>query len=107
MAATYAEFRAVVFDAARGLDALNSYIETRLEIADRMEADNMPDAATEVRAVWTRAWEVLNGAPRRALLSELHEILDPVSFDEYADGSDDDGECDDDDFDERRLSRNA
>lgn len=82
MSVSYAEFRSVVFDAAKGLDALTTYIETRLEIADHMESEGLEEAATEVRAVWTRVWEVINGAPRRALLSELHEMMDPVSFDE-------------------------
>lgn len=92
MSVSYSEFRAVVFDAAKGLEALTTYIETRLEIADRLEERGSEETATEVRAVWTRVWEVLNGAPRRALLSELHEILDPVPFDEQGDYDSDDPE---------------
>jgi len=82
---TDAEFRSVVFDATRGLDALNRFIETRFEIADVMEADGMPEAAEEVREVWTEVWSVLSDAPRRALMAELHDIMEPIAFDECDD----------------------
>lgn len=86
-----AAFRAVVFDAARGLDALNAFIETRLALADDLEANGSPEAAQEVREVWYNVWATLADAPRRALMAELHDIMEPIPPDSLV-------ECDDEAF---------
>lgn len=103
---TDAEFRAVVFDAIKGLDALNSFIETRFEIADTMEEQGMTDAADEVREVWTGVWNALADAPRRALLAELHDFMMPTPADDLLDDGliDDEELLDDEAF---RLANNA
>lgn len=82
MSVSDAEFRGVVFDALKGLDALSTFIETRFEIADNMEENGMEEAAAEVREVWAKIWGVVTGAPRRALLAELHDFMDPVTYDD-------------------------
>lgn len=80
------EFRRVVLDAATGINSLNRFIETRFEMADEFEARD-PDsaaAAEEMRATWTHVWEVLGGAPQRAIWAELHDILCPQAADDEA-----------------------
>lgn len=77
-----AAYRALVFDASKGLDALNTYIETRFELADAMEDEGHPHAQL-VRETWQRAWDILNGDARRSLAQELHDIMMPPVHDEH------------------------
>ena len=76
-------FRRIVHEAASGLDALNAFIETRFDMADALEEVGGEEAASEVRAVWTPLWSALSSPIlRRALLAELHDILDPTPADD-------------------------
>jgi hypothetical protein len=72
---------AIALAASEGISALNAFIETRFELADEIEATE-PEAAAEMREIWTHVWEVLADAPTRAVTAELHEdpahIKDPV-----------------------------
>lgn len=77
-----AAFRALVFDASKGLDSLNTFIESRFALADRMEAEGDLDSAEVARETWTAAWESINGPLRTALAEELHDIMVPSAADD-------------------------
>lgn len=66
------DLHAIAVAASDGLAALNLFIETRFAMADAL-ADDEPEAAAEMRKVWTNVWETLADAPARALHAELHD----------------------------------
>lgn len=77
-----AELRGVLFDAARGISALDAFIETRFEMADRYENEGEHEAAEQIRETWTKVWDALADGPRRAILAELHDLLNPAEANE-------------------------
>ena len=82
MTMTEAQYRHFVFEAAKGLNALNAFIETRFHLADAYEAEGDLECAEIMRDTWSEVWATLVDVPQRALAAELHDIMSPPVPDE-------------------------